>query len=258
MLFSIAFPTSESRSGWKYSTKIETMSIFISVVPVVQQTSDIDDGQAASLKIDIRHQCLHERHQPRAGGRLDLQNVLRWKMQHCSNAADLSAVRRSGSQADQLPVVERSRLRRTLVGLHCNDQMRASYLLGAGPVDQLSEPDQQPAGMIPNRQHREEPRAALFPKYLTRGEPTLRFIGAEVHRDLAVYAVGPPDDTDQGVGGQLLAPLAAGAQLSLPLLGRFGDCLAATAIRAATREPIDVDEVDTYLLVAGQRADHRA
>ena len=90
--------------------------------------------------------------------------------------------------------------------------------------------------MVTNRTHSEVPGAAFFQQYLTGGEPTLRLVGAELHSNLAAYAVGPSDDTHDGVH----------------IAGR----LAAAAIRAATRESINIDEVDTYVLVAGQRADH--
>jgi hypothetical protein len=161
------------------------MSIFICVVPVVEQTRDIDHGEAASLKIDIRHQGRHERHQPRAGGRLNLQDILRWQVQHRSHPADIGAIGRGGSQADQLPVVELPRLRRLLIGLDGGDQKRAARSLGAGPVVQLGKPHQQPAGVIANRPHGEEAGTAFLPKYLTRRESTLRLIGAKLNRDLA-------------------------------------------------------------------------
>jgi hypothetical protein len=160
------------------------MSIFISV-PVVEQTGDIDDGEAASLKIDIRHQGLHERHQPWAGGGLNLQDILRWQVQHRSHPADLGAVGRGGSQTDQLPVVELARLRRLLIGLDGGNQQRAARSLGAGPVDKFGEPHQQPAGVIANRPHREEAGTAFLPKYLTGGKSTLRLISAEFHRNFA-------------------------------------------------------------------------
>jgi hypothetical protein len=94
--------------------------------------------------------------------------------------------------------------------------------------------------VITNRTHREVPGTAFLQQYLTGGEPTLRLIGAELHNNLAAYAVGPSDDAHDGVH------IAGSARL------------AATAIRAATGEPINIDEVDTYALVAGQCADHRS
>jgi hypothetical protein len=198
------------------SILIDVVSIFISVASIVEQAGDIDDGEAASLKIDIGHQCDHERHQPRAGGRLDLQNVLRWQVQHGTYAADLSAVECGGPQSDQLSVVVRSRFRRPLVGLHFGRQKRAAYGLGFSPVGQLGKPDQQPARVITNRAHREVPRSAFLPKYLTRGEAPLRLIGADLYRNLALYAMRPSDDTHDGVGVQLLAPLPAQRLLPLP------------------------------------------
>jgi hypothetical protein len=198
------------------SILIDVASIFISVASIVEQAGDIDNGEAASLKIDIGHQCGHERHQPRAGGRLDLQNVLRWQVQHGTYAADLSAVECGGPQSDQLSVVVRSRFRRPLVGLHFGRQKRAAYGLGFSPVGQLGKPDQQPARVITNRAHREVPRSAFLPKYLTRGEAPLRLIGAELYRNLTLYTVRPSDDTHDGVGVQLLAPLPTQRLLRLP------------------------------------------
>ena len=160
------------------------MSIFIGV-PVVEQSGDIDDGKAASLKIDIRHQGLHERHQPWAGGGLYLQDILRWQVEYRSDAADLGAVRRRRSQADQLPVVELAMLCRLLIGFDSGNQQRATRRLGAGSVDQLGKPHQQPAGVVTNRPHREDAGTAFLAKYLTGGESTLRLIGAEFHRNLA-------------------------------------------------------------------------
>ena len=52
------------------------------VVPVIEQTCDICDGEESSLKIDIRHQRRDEWHQPKAGRRLYLQQILRRQVQH--------------------------------------------------------------------------------------------------------------------------------------------------------------------------------
>ena len=260
------------------------MSIFISVVvPVVEQTADIDDGEAASLKIDIRYQSLHERHQPRTGGGLNFQNILRWQVQHGSHSADLSAVGRGGTQTDQLPVVELPGLRRLLIGFDRGNQQRAARRLGAGPVDQLGKLHQQPAGMIANRPHREEAGTAFLPQDLAGGKPTLRLIGSELHRNLAAYAVRSSDDTNDGVRVQLLAPLAADRARNPPTSSSLADQKrvrslllstaarvftsslrwlllggrsAATATGTATSESVNVDEIDAYVLIAGQRPDY--
>jgi hypothetical protein len=232
------------------------MSIFISVIPVVEQTDDIDDGEAACLKIDIRHQRLHERHQPGAGGRLDLQDILRWQVQHRSHPADLSAVGRGSSQSDQLPVVELTLLRRLLIGLDGSNQQCAARSLDAGPVDKLGKPHQQPAGVIASRSHREDAVAAFLPKCLTGGKSPLRLISAELHRNLAMYAVRSSDDTDDYVNGSLRSRRIS-VHHSFRLLHAPWRLLAATASGAAASQSVNVDEVDAYALIAGQRADHR-
>ena len=231
---------------------------------MVEQTGDLDDGEAASLKIDIRHQGFHERHEPRAGGRLNLQDILRWQVQHRFHRADLSAVRRGGSQADQLPVVELTLLHRLLIWSDGNNQQRATRRLGAGPVDQLGKPHQQPAGVIANRPHREEAGTAFLPKYLTGSKSALRLIGTELHRDLAAYAVRSPDDTNDYVNRSLRSQRIApgnpgtsssltdkGVNRSLRLFHAPWRWLAATATGAAASESVDVDEVDAYALIAG-------
>ena len=63
-----------------------------------------------------------------------------------------------------------------LIGFDGNQQ-RATRSLGAGPVEKLGKPHQQPAGVIANRPHREEAGTAFLPKYLTGGKTTLRLIG---------------------------------------------------------------------------------
>ena len=306
-----------------YSTKIVTMSIFICVIPVVEETCHIDDDEAASLKINIRHQRFHERHQPGANGRLDLQDILRWQVQHRSHLADLSAVGGGGAQSDQLPVVELTSLCRLLIGLDGSNQQCAARSLGAGSVDKLGKPHQQPPGVIANRSHREEAVAAFLPKYLTGDKSTLRLISAEFHRNLAMYAVRSSDDTNDGVRVQLLAPLAADRARNPPTSSSLADqkrvrslrvccslrslrpalvsrclprsladgkaCLlarssrtasrqplstaarvftsslrwlllggrsAATATGTATSESVNVDEIDAYVLIAGQRPDY--
>src|SRR3954452_23176907 len=136
MPVSIALPTSERPSGWKYSAKIETMSIFIGcissglmvigrIVLIIQQAGDIDDRQAASLKIDLWHQCCHEGHEPNPSSGIDLEHILRRQMQHGTDRTDVDAVRRSGFQANQLPIVERVWLRRPLIAFHSRRQERA-------------------------------------------------------------------------------------------------------------------------------------
>jgi hypothetical protein len=49
--------------------------------------------------------------------------------------------------------------------------------------------------VITNRLHSKQARAAFFPKYPTRGKPTLWLIGAELYRNLTAYTVGSFDDT---------------------------------------------------------------
>jgi hypothetical protein len=115
------------------------------VIPVVEQTGDIGNREAASLKIDIRYQDPNERHQPKASPRLDLQKILRRQVQHRYHPANLSSLRSSGSQADQLPIIELPRLRRPLIRLHRRNQQRAAYRLGICSVEQLSKSHQQPA-----------------------------------------------------------------------------------------------------------------
>jgi hypothetical protein len=173
------------------------------VIPVVEQTSDIGNREAASLKIDIRYQDSNERHQPRASPRLDLQKILRRQVQHRYHPSNLSSLRSSGSQADQLPIIELPRLRRPLIRIHCGNQQRAAYRLGPGSVDQLSKPHQQPAGVITNRPHRETPGAAFFAEYLTGSESALRLIGAEFHGNLATYAMRPLNHTNNYFYGSL-------------------------------------------------------
>ena len=199
------------------------MSIFICVVPVVEQTCDIDDGEAASLKIDIRHQRLHERHQPGAGGRLDLQDILRWQVQHRSHPADLSTVGRGGSQPDQLPVVELTLLRRLLIGFDRSNEQCAARSLGACSVGKLGERHQQPAGVIASRSHREDALASFLPKCLTGGKSPLRLISAEFHRNLATHTMRSSDDTNDYVNGSLRSR-RIGVHSSFRLLQRLGDC----------------------------------
>ena len=122
-----------------------------------------------------------------------------------------------GSQADQLPVVELTRLHWPLVGLDGGNQQRPTYGLGGGSVDQLGEPDQQPAGVITNRLHREEPGTAFVPKYLTGGKSPLRLIGAELHRDLAAYAVRPSDDANDYVDRDALGPLTSSSSQTVSI-----------------------------------------
>jgi hypothetical protein len=173
------------------------------VIPVVEQASDVCNREAASLKIDIRHQDPNERHQPRAGRRLDLQKILRRQVQHRYDPADLSSVRSLSLQADQLPVIELPRLHRPLIRLHRGNQQRAAYRLGAGSVDQLGKPHQQPAGVITNRPHRETPGTAFVTEYLTESESALRLIGAEFHGNLATYAMRPLNHTNNYFYGSL-------------------------------------------------------
>jgi hypothetical protein len=214
------------------------MSIFICVL-VVKQTGDIDDGKAASVKIDIRHQRLYERHQPRAGGRLNLQNILRRQVQHRSHLPDIGAVGRGSSQADQLPVVELARLRRLLIGLDGGNQQRAAHSLGVRPVDKLRKPDQQPAGVIANRPHSEAATAAFLPKYLTGGKSTLRLVSAEFHHDLTAYAVWSSDDTNDYVNCSLRSQrIALGKPATSSSLADGKACLLARSSRTAARQPL--------------------
>ena len=78
----MAFPTSDRRRGSKYSTKIETRSIFIGIIVIIEQARDIEHCQATLIKIDFRNQCCHERHQPSASSCLDLQHILCRQVQH--------------------------------------------------------------------------------------------------------------------------------------------------------------------------------
>ncbi|HMI56031.1 MAG TPA: hypothetical protein VK494_07590, partial [Gemmatimonadaceae bacterium] len=75
------------------------------------------------------------------------------------------------------------------------------------PIDHLSERHQEPARVIMNRSDREDSRSFLFTKHLPWGEATLRFIGAQLDRNLAAYAMRAADDpNDDRLGVQLLAP----------------------------------------------------
>jgi hypothetical protein len=73
------------------------MSIFIDGIPIIEQAGDIDHRQAALIKINFGNQCCHERHEPGAGSRLDLQHILSGQVQHRAHHADLDAIRRRRS-----------------------------------------------------------------------------------------------------------------------------------------------------------------
>src|SRR6476659_2408095 len=241
--FSMALPVSDRCRGWKYSTKIETMSIFIDILEILEQAGNISDGQAACLKINVRYQCSDERDQPRAVGRLDLQHFLARQVQHRVDGANDDSIRPTDLQPDQLPVVELLRFEWPVLGLDGGDQQRPAYGLGSLSVGNLGESDQQPAGMITNRLHRERSCAALVTEHLTGGETPFRLVSTELDGDLTAYAVRPPYDADDGLSAQLLTRAMRSAS---------------TATGTAASDLVDIDEIDANILAPRQGTDHRA
>src|SRR4029453_6341069 len=104
----MAFPTSDRRSGAKYSKKIETRSIFIGIIAIIEQARDIEHCQAALVKINFRNQCCHERHQTNASSSLDLQHIWSRQVQHRPHRAALDTVGCRCGQAEEVPVIELS------------------------------------------------------------------------------------------------------------------------------------------------------
>src|SRR5512133_2321432 len=189
--------------------KIETTSICIDIFPIVEQASDVDDGEATRLKINFWHQGRHKRYKTSAGFRSDLQDILCWQVQHRGDSADLYSFRCGDPQADQLPVIKGPRLDRMFVRLHLNGEKRASRGLGGCPINQFGKLDQQPAGLISNRLHGENAGPPVLAEHLARGETAFGLIGPELDCNLAAYPMRSSDNTDDRLGVQLLAPLTA-------------------------------------------------
>jgi hypothetical protein len=130
-----------------------------------------------------------------------------------------------------------------------------------------------------------------LPEYLTGGEPTLRLIRAELNHNLTAYtmrpfydthhcfdcslrslriALGNPATSSSLADEKRVRSLLLSTPVRDPMFSRsdaqprssayvikLGANSAATTSGATASEPVDVDEVDTYVLIAGQGADHR-
>ena len=81
-------------------------------------------------------------------------------------------------EPDELTVVELLRLLGQLSGVDVGQQHRAAGLFGRGPVGELLELGQQPAGVLAGVGHGERTPGALGPQPRTGGEPALGLVGA--------------------------------------------------------------------------------
>jgi hypothetical protein len=198
--------------------KIETTSICIGIFPIIEQASDVHDSEATRLEINSWHEGGHEWYKTSTGFGCDLQDILCWQVQHRGDSADLYSLRCGDSQADQLPVIKGPWLDRMFVRLHLNDEKRASRGLGGCPINQFGELDQHPAGLSSNRLHGEKAGPPVLAEHLARGETAFGLIGPKLDCNLAAYPMRSSDNTDDRLGVQLLAPLAAD-QFLAPLSG---------------------------------------
>src|SRR5215470_7386159 len=145
---SAALPSSETRSGPKYSGKIVMMSMRTPSRPQIQQARRGVDHHPATGHVHVDRDRGHERDQYlatalRAGRWLDHQQILAM-MAHVGDDADRLPGRGHHGEPDQLVIVELVRLLRgaDMIGVHRKPD--AAQQLGPGPVGDAGEGDQQP------------------------------------------------------------------------------------------------------------------